>query len=56
MHLAWTLYIGVLSFWVRDNSPNQEDTLALLDRSLGMFVASLTPAATHPEVSHDTPC
>ncbi|MBI1311189.1 TetR family transcriptional regulator [bacterium] len=37
--LYWTLYTGVLSFWASDSSSNQEDTLALLDQSLRMFVA-----------------
>lgn len=44
MHLYWTLYLGVLSFWSRDESPNQEDTLALLDQSMRLFVASLAPS------------
>jgi hypothetical protein len=35
------LYIGVLAFWAADKSPKQEDTLALLDQSLAMFVAWL---------------
>lgn len=37
-HLYWTLYTGVLAFWTSDPSPKQEDTLALLDQSLRMFV------------------
>lgn len=37
MHLYWSLYVGVLAFWARDNSPNQEDTLALLDQSMRLF-------------------
>jgi AcrR family transcriptional regulator len=41
LQVYWTLYIGVLSFWATDKSPKQEDTLALLDRSLAMFVAWL---------------
>jgi AcrR family transcriptional regulator len=36
-----TLYVGVLAFWAADKSPKQEDTLALLDQSLSMFVAWL---------------
>ena len=36
--LYWTLYSGVLAFWSTDSSPRQEDTLALLDQSLRMFV------------------
>jgi hypothetical protein len=37
-HLYWTLYVGVLAFWASDKSPKQEDTLALVDQSLRMFV------------------
>jgi AcrR family transcriptional regulator len=39
--LYWTLYLGVFAFWAADDSPGQEDTLALLDRSLKLFVGSL---------------
>jgi AcrR family transcriptional regulator len=38
LQLYWTLYIGVIVFWARDKSPKQEDTLALVDQSLSMFV------------------
>jgi AcrR family transcriptional regulator len=41
----WALYTGVLAFWAADQSPKQEDTLALLDQSLNMFVAWLRSAA-----------
>jgi AcrR family transcriptional regulator len=41
LQVYWALYIGVLSFWASDKSPKQEDTLALLDQSLAMFVAWL---------------
>lgn len=41
MHLYWTLYLGVLAFWSSDESPNQEDTLVVLDQSLRLFVQSL---------------
>jgi AcrR family transcriptional regulator len=41
MHLYWALYIGVLAFWSSDTSPKQEDTLAVLDHSLKVFVGSL---------------
>jgi len=45
--LYWTLYLGVLAFWAADNSPHQEDSLALLDRSLRLFAGSFLnhPAA-----------
>jgi AcrR family transcriptional regulator len=42
VQLYWTLYLGVFSFWAADESPHQEDTLALLDQSLKLFVASLS--------------
>jgi AcrR family transcriptional regulator len=42
LQLYWTLYTGVLAFWAKDASPRQEDTLALLDQSLAMFVGWLT--------------
>jgi AcrR family transcriptional regulator len=41
LQLCWTLYTGVLVFWASDKSPRQEDTLALVDQSLRMFVAWL---------------
>ncbi len=41
LQLYWTLYMGVLIFWAQDSSPKQEDTLALLDHSLAMFVGWL---------------
>jgi AcrR family transcriptional regulator len=41
LQLYWTLYTGVLIFWANDRSPKQEDTLALLDQSLAMFVGWL---------------
>jgi len=41
LQLYWTLYTGVLVYWANDSSPNQEDTLALMDDSLNMFVGWL---------------
>ena len=41
MQLYWTLYLGVFAHWATDDSPKQEDTLALLDQSLKLFVAAL---------------
>ncbi len=40
-HLYWSLYLGVMAFWSRDESPHQEDTLAMLDRTTQLFVQSL---------------
>lgn len=42
LQIYWTLLTGVLGFWAKDASPRQEDTLALLDESIAMFVAWLT--------------
>jgi AcrR family transcriptional regulator len=41
MQLYWTLYLGMFAYWAADESPNQEDTLALLDHSLKLFTSSL---------------
>ena len=41
LQLYWTLYTGVLVFWANDASPKQEDTLALIDDSMNMFVGWL---------------
>lgn len=41
VQIYWTLYMGVFAYWAADDSPGQEDSLALLDRSLKLFVASL---------------
>jgi AcrR family transcriptional regulator len=41
LHLYWALYAGVLSFWSSDASPNQEDSLAVLDQSLKAFQSTL---------------
>ena len=47
IQLYWTLFTGVLTFWSKDRSPRQEDTLALLDQSLAMFVGWLTSQPDH---------
>jgi AcrR family transcriptional regulator len=44
MHLYWSLYLSVLSFWSADTSPKQEDTWALLDLSVRMFAGALRQA------------
>ena len=51
LQLYWTLYTGVLAFWANDRSPKQEDTLALVDQSLNMFVGWLDgPSTESPSV------
>ena len=39
LQMYWLLYTGVLAFWAKDQSRKQEDTLALLDQSIKMFVS-----------------
>ena len=41
LQIYWSLYTGLLLFWATDSSPRQEDTLALLDHSMEMFVGWL---------------
>lgn len=53
MHLYWTLYLGIVAFWAQDESPHQEDTLALLDQSLQLFVASLSDSSNTKEANCD---
>lgn len=38
LQLYWTLLTGIFVFWANDKSPKQEDSLALIDQSLNMFV------------------
>ncbi|MCP5117770.1 MAG: TetR/AcrR family transcriptional regulator, partial [bacterium] len=55
LHLYWTLFLGVVSYWAADPSPQQEDTLVLLDQSMALFVASISTNATpNPEVNDGT--
>ncbi len=41
LQLYWSLYLGVLAHWAVDDSPHQEDTVALLDQSLILFTGVL---------------
>jgi AcrR family transcriptional regulator len=49
LQLYWTLYLGVFAYWAADRSPHQEDTLALLDQSLKLFIASLGKGGDHDQ-------
>jgi AcrR family transcriptional regulator len=44
MQLYWTLYLGVFAHWATDDSPKQEDSMALLDQSLKLFTGALQSA------------
>jgi len=52
MHLYWTLFLGIVAFWSSDESPHQEDSLAVLDESLRLFVASLESAGGDEPAAH----
>ena len=43
LNIFWSLYVGVLRFWSTDKSPKQEDSLAMLDQAIGMYVLWLDP-------------
>jgi len=47
-HLYWTVVLGAFASWAHDESPHREDTLALLDRSLRLFVGVLRDDETDP--------
>lgn len=55
MRLYWTLYTGVLIAWTADDSPHQEQTLALLDQSIRMYVAWLRASREPAETQDVTP-
>jgi AcrR family transcriptional regulator len=39
--IYWSLYLGILAFWSKDDSPNQEATLAMIDYSMQLFTRML---------------
>lgn len=41
LQVYWSLYLGVLHHWAADTSPQQADTLALVDQSVILLVAAL---------------
>ncbi len=43
VHIYWSLYLGILAFWSRDESPHQDATKAVIDYSLTLFVNLLAP-------------
>lgn len=53
MHLYWALFLSVLAYWSADRSPTHEETRALIDQTVRMFVAPLrqAPIASVPHSS-----
>jgi AcrR family transcriptional regulator len=52
MTMYWSLYLGILAFWTNDASPNQEETRALIDYSLNVFVQVISGAGTDRGAAH----
>ncbi len=52
MTMYWSLYLGILAFWTNDASPNQEETRALIDYSLCVFVQVISGAGTDRGAAH----
>lgn len=46
LHMYWSLFLGILSFWSTDATPHQEETLVLVDQSTRLFVESLSGNST----------
>ncbi len=42
MTIYWSLYLGILACWTNDPSPNQEESQALIDYSLRVFVQTIS--------------
>ncbi|MEN8232985.1 MAG: TetR/AcrR family transcriptional regulator [Thermodesulfobacteriota bacterium] len=41
LNLYWSLYLGIIAFWLNDESRNQEETLAFIDYSLHLFSGTI---------------
>ena len=41
VQIYWSLYLGILAFWSKDDSPNQEASLAMIDYSMQLFTRML---------------
>jgi AcrR family transcriptional regulator len=58
LHLYWALFTGTLAFWCRDKSRHQEETLAVLDQAVHLFVRALgepnAPSPTNEETSDES--
>ncbi len=50
--LYWSLYLGILAFWIGDNSRKQEETLALIDYSLKVFIVTIIPLNDNGEINY----
>lgn len=42
LNIYWSLYLGILAFWLNDASSNQEESRALIDYTLHFFVRTIS--------------
>jgi len=52
MTMYWSLYLGILAFWTNDESPNQEESQALIDYSIRMFVQVISGNQSEKGAAH----
>lgn len=52
MTMYWSLYLGILAFWTNDPSPHQEETRALIDYSLRVFVQTISGVSPDKGAAH----
>jgi len=50
--LYWSLYLGILACWTNDSSPNQEESQALIDYSLKLFVTMISGDTSERGTAH----
>lgn len=48
-NLYWSLYLGILAHWCRDESEHQEETLALIDYTINLFTRTMHEEAVEEE-------
>lgn len=41
LNIYWSLYLGILAFWLKDSSPQQQQSQAMIDYSLRVFVQTI---------------
>lgn len=52
LSIYWSLYLGILAFWLNDSSAQQQQTQAMIDYSLNMFVHSIYGPHATPVEKH----
>jgi AcrR family transcriptional regulator len=47
--LYWSLYLGILAHWSKDNTPKQSETLSLIDYSMQTFANTISSNSAVPQ-------